>query len=338
MQLRETVLAVAACAALAACGGGGGSSSDVSSGSGTSGGSSGMAALSTSNYEVAANETVATSLGVTDLVDQANFVSGATTSTQPNWAQLGWQQWLAARAALNGTPTLAGASSTTTLSCSGGGNMVVVVNDANGNNTFDNGDSLSATANACVENGITVGGAFSVTMTSAPTGNPSDCVYGVALLFNFQSFTATDSGGVATANGQLTLSSTRTACSTGTDSIGASNFSESLTAAGAVRARTLSSYSATIAMTPTQSTTTLAGTISSTALNGGSLTIATPTPFVRAYNTESFPHAGVATATGAGGAKVTVTAQDNTTVRIDLDSNGDGTTDASVTKAWSTFE
>ena len=91
-------------------------------------------------------------------------------------------------------------------------------------------------------------------------------------------------------------------------------------------------------MTPTQSTTTLAGTITSTALNGGSLTITTPTPFVRAYNTETFPHAGVGVATGANGGKVTVTALSSTTVRVDLDSNGDGTPEATVTKPWSTFE
>lgn len=87
-----------------------------------------------------------------------------------------------------------------------------------------------------------------------------------------------------------------------------------------------------------EATTTLAGTITSTALDGGSLTIATPTPFVRAYNTETFPHAGVGVATGANGGKVTVTALSSTTVRVDLDSNGDGTAEATVIKPWSTFE
>jgi len=333
MQMRKTVMGMAACAALAACGGGGGSDS------GSSGGGSATAvALSASNYEVAANEAIATGLGVTDLAGQANIVTGASVSTQPNWAKIGLQQWLAARAAWNGTPTLAGATASTTISCSGGGNLVVTANDANNNGTFDSGDSLSVTANSCVESGVTVGGSFSASLTSNPTGDPSGCVYGIALAFTFQSFTATDSGGVATANGQFTLSSTRTACSTGTDSISASTFAETFTAAGATRSRALIGYSATVAMTPTQSTTTLAGTITSTALNGGSLTITTPTPFVRAYNTETFPHAGVGVATGANGGKVTVTALSSTTVRVDLDSNGDGTPEATVTKAWSTFE
>jgi hypothetical protein len=336
MQMRKSVIGMAACAALAACGGGGGGGSD--GGSSGDGGSSAAAALSASNYEVAANEVVATSLGVTDLVGQANIVTGASVSTQPNWAKIGWQQWLAARAAWNATPTLAGATTPTTISCSGGGNLLVTVNDANNNNTFDGGDSLSVTANSCVESGVTVGGSFSASLTSNPSGDPTGCVYGIALAFTFQSFTATDSGGVATANGQLTLSSTRTACSTGTDSIGASTFSESFTAAGATRSRSLIGYSATVAFTPTQSTTTLAGTLTSTALNGGSLTITTPTPFVRAYNTEAFPHAGVGVATGANGGKVTVTALSSTTVRVDLDANGDGTPEATVTKPWSTFE
>ena len=335
MQMRKAVMGMAACAALAACGGGGGGSDGGSSGGG---GSGAAVALSASNYEVAANEAVATGLGVTDLAGQANIVTGASVSTQPNWAKIGWQQWLAARAAWNGTPTLAGATTSTTISCSGGGNLVVTANDANNNGTFDSGDSLSVTANSCVESGVTVGGLFSASLTSNPSGDPSGCVYGIALAFNFQSFTATDSTGVATANGQFTLSSTRTACSTGTDSISASTFAETFTAAGATRSRSLVGYSATVAMTPTQSTTTLAGTITSTALNGGSLTITTPTPFVRAYNTETFPHAGVGVATGANGGKVTVTALSSTTVRVDLDSNGDGTPEATVTKPWSTFE
>ena len=335
MQMRKAVMGMAACAALAACGGGGGGSDGGSSGGG---GSGAAVALSASNYEVAANEAVATGLGVTDLAGQANIVTGASVSTQPNWAKIGWQQWLAARAAWSGTPTLAGATTSTTISCSGGGNLVVTANDANNNGTFDSGDSLSVTANSCVEGGVTVGGLFSASLTSNPSGDPSACVYGIALAFNFQSFTATDSSGVATANGQFTLSSTRTACSTGTDSISASTFAETFTAAGATRSRSLVGYSATVAMTPTQSTTTLAGTITSTALNGGSLTITTPTPFVRAYNTETFPHAGVGVATGANGGKVTVTALSSTTVRVDLDSNGDGTPEATVTKPWSTFE
>lgn len=335
MQMRKAVMGMAACAALAACGGGGGGSDGGSSGSG---GSGTAVALSASNYEVAANEAVAAGLGVTDLAGQANIVTGASVSTQPNWAKIGWQQWLAARAAWSGAPTLAGATTSTTISCSGGGNLVVTANDANNNGAFDSGDSLSVTANSCVEGGVTVGGLFSASLTSNPSGDPSACVYGIALAFNFQSFTATDSSGVATANGQFTLSSTRTACSTGTDSISASTFAETFTAAGATRSRSLVGYSATVALTPTQSTTTLAGTITSTALNGGSLTITTPTPFVRAYNTETFPHAGVGVATGANGGKVTVTALSSTTVRVDLDSNGDGTPEATVTKPWSTFE
>ena len=335
MQLRKAMTGIAACAALAACGGGGGGDSGGTTGGGTS---SGAVALSASNYEVAANEAVASGLGVTDLVGEANILGGAVASTQPNWAKLGLQQWLAASAAWSSAPTRAGATQTTTVACSGGGNLAVTVNDANNSQTLDGGDSISVTANACVENGITVGGQFSATLTGSPTGNVSSCIYSIGLSFNFLSFTATDSGGVATANGQAGLSSTPTACSTGTDSITASTFSDSLTAGGATRTRTLTGYSATVGFTPTESTTTVAGTISSTALDGRSLTISTPTPFVRAYNSETYPHAGVGVATGASGAKVTVTALSNTTVRIDLDSNGDGTTDASVTKAWSTFE
>jgi hypothetical protein len=294
--------------------------------------------LSASNYDVAANEAVATSLGMTDLAGQANIIGGASVSTQPNWAKIGWQEWLAARTAWNGTPTLAGATTTATVTCSGGGNMVLTLNDANGNRVLDSGDSIGVTANACVESGVTLGGSFSATLTSNPTGDPSTCIYGIAMVFAFQSFTAADSGGVATANGQFALSTNRTACSTGSDSITASTFSESLAAAGATRSRTLTGYTATVTLTPTQSTTTLAGTITSSALNGNSLTIATPTPFVRAYTTDAFPNTGVGVATGANGGKVTVTALNNTTVRIDLDANGDGTPEATVTKPWSTFE
>ncbi len=70
-------------------------------------------------------------------------------------------------------------------------------------------------------------------------------------------------------------------------------------------------------------TTTLDGVVSANdGSSEGSVTVDTTTPFVRAIG--RYPHVGVLTATGDQGTKVEVRAIDDTSVRLSLDSNGDG--------------
>lgn len=67
---------------------------------------------------------------------------------------------------------------------------------------------------------------------------------------------------------------------------------------------------------------------------GGVVTFETTTPFGGSTQ-DDFPSRGVLVVTGAGGARVTITVLDNTSIRIEVDTNGDGAIDDSRTMQWS---
>lgn len=78
------------------------------------------------------------------------------------------------------------------------------------------------------------------------------------------------------------------------------------------------------------------GTFASTLL-GGSVTVTTLTPFVL-KDTNVDPHTGVMRATGVGGSSLTFTVLDETFVRLDVDADGDGIDEFSVTTTWAELD
>ena len=78
------------------------------------------------------------------------------------------------------------------------------------------------------------------------------------------------------------------------------------------------------------------GRFASTQL-GGSVTLATLTPF-KILDTEIYPHEGVVTATGAGDSRLTFTVLDETYVQIDIDADGDGIDEITLTTTWFDLE
>jgi hypothetical protein len=78
------------------------------------------------------------------------------------------------------------------------------------------------------------------------------------------------------------------------------------------------------------------GLFASSAL-GGSVELATTTPFVLADGAPN-PHAGAVRALGAGGSQLTFTVLDATFVQIDVDADGDGTDEFTLTTSWDELE
>jgi hypothetical protein len=78
------------------------------------------------------------------------------------------------------------------------------------------------------------------------------------------------------------------------------------------------------------------GQFASTLL-GGSVVVTTLTPFV-IKDTNTDPHTGVVRATGVGGSRLTFTVLDETFVRLDVDADGDGIDEFSVTTTWAELE
>jgi len=78
-------------------------------------------------------------------------------------------------------------------------------------------------------------------------------------------------------------------------------------------------------------TLTAGGTFASTAL-GGTITLSTPVA-LSGVGTAN-PNAGTVKLVGEGNSSVTVTPLDATNVRLEVDSNGDGSSDATIDTTW----
>lgn len=76
----------------------------------------------------------------------------------------------------------------------------------------------------------------------------------------------------------------------------------------------------------------LSGTVASEDL-AGSVTVDTQAAFVQRF-TDTYPHQGILLVEGASASSVLFTVLDNANVRFEVDANGDGTVDETITTTW----
>lgn len=333
MKIQRLALTIISAAILTACGGGGDSS-------GTDGGSSaGPLTLTPTNYEAVATDSVSTALGVVELSSVGGLLTGAQTLGVPSLTRLARQQaaFILKRFASAGD-ALTGATITETLACSSGGSFTLVATDQNGNDEPDAGDSASVTFNSCVEADLgAVNGAVRIVFNSTPTGDIYGSAYALSISMTFTRFVVTDGPLALNANGTMTFNSTRTAFETGTDDLIVPSFSANATGSGVSINRSLSDLRARLTLSPTQGTTTISGRITSSSFEGKAVTLSTTTPFVTSV-ADAYPSSGTLVIAGADAGRVVVTATSAQTVRVDLDSNGDGIAERSSVEPWTAFE
>lgn len=312
---------------LTACGGGGGSAS--------SGAPSSPVAISGTN----ADQVAATGLNnTTGTVALNTFGGSALTGAaggQPSALKLftlakNQIDLAAASSPGSGAGVAAGVAQTVSYNCTGGGTAQININDADSSGTLSAGDSLSVSYSSCVEAGQTANGGVTIvvdTLTGDPTSQAADWSFGIT--FTANSLTVVTNGVTQSVDGGFSASETYTAAtgsdttdltgnsltvSDGNDSASLSNFDISATLAGAADYCYDSNY-----------------TVSSAFL-GGTITVATQTPFCG--TAPGFPGAGVMVITGANKSKVMITALSSTQVEIDVDANGDGVYETKTVKNW----
>ena len=233
---------------------------------------------------------------------------------------------------------------TTNPPCPGGGSLTIMLNDADNSGGASPGDSASITFNQCrPAPDELVTGTVTVVYVSL-TATPTRTVVGATV--SYSNIAATSPDGSFSLNGSLSLSAAREGTlDTATLVVGASGLTASVTAVLPVYTDTLT-FGAGLTIVATAdsaavppgggaaglSTARLDGAISSTRL-GGTIVIATVTP-VQQYDIDPFPRAGQLVATGAGGSRLRLTAVSTTTLRIELDANGDGTYESLVERPW----
>jgi hypothetical protein len=328
--MRNSAILFAVSTLLVACGGGGGGGDAPAAASPSTAGKT-QVTLSSANYVGVAQESMSSS---SYLADAGSLATGADVSNADVLVRFGQAQAGKVAAWLASTQALAtGAVTTTTEACAGGGSLTVVDNDLNGNGLPDAGDSVALTATNCVFEGSTLNGGLTLAVTSF-SGNANAPPFSAAFALTFVNLTARSATASSTGNGTMALSLNATTTSNHTVTLKAPQFSTTSTYGGATYSRTLENYTVVVDETAASSRTTATGTLTSSAFESKTVTIATPVPFVRVFP-QTRPSSGQATATGANGGVVRITAISNTQVKIELDADANGTFETSVIKLWS---
>lgn len=291
-------------------------------------------ALTGDNYGAAAGEAAAVGLDMSLSSDDVGTLAASLTG--PGGSIAGRVRDQVARLAatdVDGPPTLTGASAVNTVPCAGGGTRQITTVDGNGNQHLDAGETVSVLYTHCVTPGMVEEGVIQLTFHATPTGTLGGDVYTLDVTAGMQGYTTTETNRTRETHGTLRLVSSRSAQNQGVDTTTSSGLVNKQTISGVTQTRTLTEYLAIDSISPAQTSSTLKGVVSSTALQNGSVSFETTSPFLRRIN-EAYAYAGSAVATGARGGKAKLTAMSSALVSVTLDANGDGIDEQTFTQNW----
>jgi hypothetical protein len=321
--LSTSVLAIL----LAACGGGG------SSGDGSS-----VLMLDAANHVGAGQAALATGL---QFEESSELIVGAQVQRQDDGAllELALDALRRVGPALSSSPPLAtGVVITSTVRCDNAeGSYVLAVDDADHDNRFDAGDTATFTFTNCVLDGDAANGKVAIRV-NALSGDLDGSVYDGRFTVTMTALSLTGASGSYTGNGALDVDLVGTAARTGSSRVATSGFTSTGRFGSVQSTRTITRFTVNESHVPEgageRRTLRFEGTLSSTGLEGRSISVATTTPFVVAAGS-LYPAQGQAVVSGAFGSTLRLTAVDATSVRFELDANGDGQYEQTSTRPWS---
>lgn len=317
---------------LSACGGGGGDDS----GTAVVPLVSTPLAITSSNYQAVAQQTVTATIY---LMDTSSLATGAEMAPRArvliDFARL--QVNRLGKMFASQRAVAAGVTTSETMACSGGGSITGTVNDLNGNQAIDTGDSATVVAANCAEFGATISGTITVEFRSV-TGVFNGPNYSATVLMGLDNLRAATSAGTVTGNGSISLAMTGNGPDTGTLDMTIGNMTMAGQIAGVNETLTLQDWRLVSTVSQAGSvlstSSTVSGRLISSSLSSQSVTVATVTPFVQ-LGGDFYPSSGQFIATGANGSKIRTTALNGTTVRIELDADGDNVFETTVNRPWS---
>jgi len=233
-----------------------------------------------------------------------------------------------------GAPLLTGV--TMTEACSGGGSISIDANMGNAQ-TISNGDTMTMTANNCVEGGSNLNGTVTIAF-SAVSGDLVNSSTGAATFdTRFTGFSIVSGSETATLNGDMKIAISLTSATSSSVTISGKSLQAIEQMAGAaVSNLTLSNYSLTGSTNGTTTTSAASFTLSGNANGLGQFayTVKNIQPFVSVGT--AMPSSGSLIVNGAA-SSVTLTALNASSVRLDYSAKGDGTITQSTTLSWSAF-
>lgn len=309
---------------LVACGGGGGDAPPAPLPVAT------PLTLTAANYVAVAQESLSAS---TYLVDSASLVTGAQVSDTDVLVKFGKAQAAKLPTWLSNSPAqVTGAVQSNTENCAGGGTMSITETDVNGNKQADAGDSVSLTASNCGFEGSVFNGGLLLTINSL-TGNLEVAPYNASVTLAFGNLSAKSSSSTTTGNGSIVLTINARTSTDQSFALNTASFESSSIYGGATYSRKLTDYTVSVDLRSGSSSTKVDGTLASSAFESKSVTVSTSPAFVRSTS-QAYPASGQATAIGANGGMVRITAINSTSVNIELDADANGIFETSVTKLW----
>jgi hypothetical protein len=240
-------------------------------------------------------------------------------------------------AGLNAQPVdnfAAGVTITESYDCAGGGTISTSVIAA-ASDRISNGDTLSIIAANCVEDGDVMNGRIDYGFSNLSGTIGSSSAWGAKLTLNFRDFSIKSGGDSISANGDMTLNFNQTSYGVASASVSGSSLQLGETKSDrTVIDYTLTGYSFNFSVNA--STVTFGGNFairgSSPRLGNVSFTVRSNAQF-RAIGAGN-PSVGSLTVIAADNSSATVTVLDSTNVKIDLDKNGDGVIEETITTTW----
>ncbi|MFQ5468685.1 MAG: hypothetical protein ACE5EH_00115 [Gammaproteobacteria bacterium] len=240
----------------------------------------------------------------------------------------GWQNHVISSTVFASAVTLNG------LPCDISGTIDMDWNDADNNLVFSANDTFTITFNNCVDATSTANGTASLTGFNL-TGDPSlpGTIWSMTSTFTFTNLQITEAGETISTNGSMRFNSASTNGALETATITTS----SLTITDGSETVILDN----LTIDTTLDTNTLATTLT---FNGvvdssidGRVTVTTITT-LQGLDTDDYPGTGAIKVSGANNTSVTLTAVDNTNVRLAVDADGDGITDSTINTTWTALE
>jgi hypothetical protein len=233
-----------------------------------------------------------------------------------------------------GLPTALAISETE--ACPLGGSMSISGNVASSSGLVT-GDNITITASSCA---VSSGGVTSTTNGRMTLAMASGSIVGIPF-HAVVNVTATDlsvqtGGTTLVSSGDARLDWTASSATSQTLIATGSSITSRETVAGALRTNTLRNYSQTLTISGLTLSSTMAATVETdgTAFGGGSYTITTPTAVVWNASTGAVL-SGVVKVVGAANSQLLATVGSGSTVTIQVDANGDGTFEKTLTSTQS---
>jgi hypothetical protein len=334
--MRYSYFSVVCCLVLAACGGGGGGGGGSAMNGGNAQNSNTPLVLTSVNYEPVSQAVMSNMNGLFALsTSSSSLLTGVALETPPAWmpALLSQVKSIKTLSARN-TAVLSGVEMSVSDACAYGGTLKASVTDANNNDEFDAGDSMSISfANCAISSSERVNGSLSIVVNSY-----SDGYYTAAdISMTLNNFSVVSGNTSASAAGDMRLRFQESSTNT-TYAISSNSLRSSTNVSGVTKSANMTGVSMTLNESKAgNDVLTYAGTLAMSSFGNQLVVLSTSSPWLM-RNGSAYPYSGQMLIAGQAGSKIRITAVSSSNAKLELDATGDGVYEESKVVTWASLQ